>query len=106
MANITTYDFISSNSRKTVWLMILFPISLAVIVYLIILLASAVAAVDNSQTYNRISMLAAASQTAAYVLPIVSVMAILWVLISYYAGQNFILSAVGAVELTKKMLLK
>ncbi|GHT15481.1 protease HtpX [Endomicrobiia bacterium] len=102
MTNITTYDFISSNSRKTVWLMILFPISLAVIVYLIILLASAVVAVDNSQIYNRVSVLAVANQTAAHVLPVVSVIAILWVLISYYAGQNFVLSVVGAVELTKK----
>ncbi|MDR0820166.1 MAG: hypothetical protein LBN19_01375 [Endomicrobium sp.] len=61
---------------------------------------------DNSQIYNRVSMLAVASQTAVHVLPAVSIMSILWVLISYYAGQNFILSAVGAIELTKKMLLK
>ncbi|OEG69640.1 hypothetical protein ATZ36_02030 [Candidatus Endomicrobiellum trichonymphae] len=61
MANITTYDFISSNFRKTVWLMILFPISFAVVVYLIILLASSVAAIDNSQTYNQVSMFAIAN---------------------------------------------
>ncbi|OEG69119.1 hypothetical protein ATZ36_11400 [Candidatus Endomicrobiellum trichonymphae] len=61
MANITTYDFISSSFRKTAWLMILFPISLAVVVYLIILLASPIAAVDNSQTYNQVSMFAIAN---------------------------------------------
>ncbi|MCA6084916.1 M48 family metallopeptidase [Candidatus Endomicrobiellum agilis] len=102
MANITTYDFISSNSRRTVWLMILFPISLAAIIYLIILLASVFVTADKSQIYNRISAIATANQTVFHILPVISVTAILWILVSYYAGQIFILSAVSAVELTKK----
>ncbi|MDR3257080.1 MAG: M48 family metallopeptidase [Endomicrobium sp.] len=100
MVNITTYDFINSNSRKTVWLMILFPISLAVIVYLAIFLISAMGT-DNNQTYNQISILTIANQTAIYILPIVSAIAILWILISYYTGQSFILSTAGAIELTR-----
>ncbi|MDR3275375.1 MAG: hypothetical protein LBS81_05385 [Endomicrobium sp.] len=47
----------------------------------------------------------AANQLAAEVLPIVSVIAILWILISYSAGQSFILSAAG-VEFTVKNALE
>jgi heat shock protein HtpX len=102
MAKITTYDFIESNTRKTVWLMILFPISLAAIVYLGILFVGLIQAVDISNNVAQLSILTTANQTAIYVLPVVTAMAILWILISYYAGQNFILSIAGAIELTKQ----
>jgi heat shock protein HtpX len=102
MSKITTYDFIESNTRKTIWLMILFPISLVVIVYLGILFVSLIQAADVSNRIDQLSVWTIASQTAMSVLPIVSAIAILWILISYYAGQNFILSTAGAVELTKK----
>ena len=96
MANITTYDFIDSNKRKTIWLMILFPVTLVILVYLAIVLSSAFSARAGS------SALMAANQTALYVLPIVSVIAITWLLISYFFGQKFILSAAGATELTRE----
>ncbi|MCA6070288.1 MAG: M48 family metallopeptidase [Endomicrobium sp.] len=102
MAKITTYDFIESNTRKTVWLMILFPISLAAIVYLGILFVSLTQAVNISDSVAQLSILTIANQTAIYVLPVVTAIAILWILISYYAGQNFILSIAGAVKLTKQ----
>jgi heat shock protein HtpX len=98
MANITTYDFIDSNKRKAILLMILFPVSLLVLVYLAILLFSAVGSPNNSQ----ISSIAIANRVAMQVLPAVSVIAIAWVLISYFFGQKFILSAAGATELTKE----
>ncbi|MDR3253472.1 MAG: hypothetical protein LBT07_00715 [Endomicrobium sp.] len=85
MANTTIYDFIDSNSRKTVWLMILFPVSLTAIVYIVILLASIIGT-SNGQPYSYTSALTAANQAAAEVLPIVSATAILWILISYFAG--------------------
>lgn len=101
MANITTYDFIDSNKRKTVWLMILFPLTLVVLVYLAIILFSAFSAPSGAGQGSP-SALMIANQTALYVLPIVSAIAIAWLLISYFFGQNFILSAAGAVELTKE----
>lgn len=100
MANITTYDFIDSNKKKTVLLMILFPISLIVLVYLAILLFSAFAYSGNE--YQKISALNAANEIAMYVLPIVAIIAIIWILISYFAGQKFIISTTGAVELNKE----
>ncbi|MCL2335153.1 MAG: M48 family metallopeptidase [Endomicrobia bacterium] len=100
MPNITTYDFIDSNRRKTILLMALFPVSLVAIVYLVLLLFSFWSA-PSGNSYNHVSPLMAANQTAMVILPIVSVIAILWILITYFYGQNFILSAAGAVELNR-----
>ncbi|MDR3124754.1 MAG: M48 family metallopeptidase [Endomicrobium sp.] len=106
MAKITTYDFIDSNTKKTIWLMVLFFISLIVFVYLGILCVS-ILRLENvpkeySQIYTQSSVVALTNQTAMYVLPIVSAVAILWILISYYSGHQFILSTVKAVELNKQ----
>jgi heat shock protein HtpX len=101
MANITTYDFIDSNKRKTVFLMILFPVSLVILVYLGILLVSSFS-VSPSLQQSQVSTEAIANQLAIQVLPIVSAIAILWILISYFFGQKFILSASDAVEITKE----
>ncbi|MDR2395316.1 MAG: M48 family metallopeptidase [Endomicrobium sp.] len=50
----------------------------------------------------QVSVFTLANQTAMYVLPIVSIIAILWILVSYYLGQHFILATTKAVELTKQ----
>lgn len=99
MANITTYDFIDSNKRKTVLLMVLFPVSLVILVYLGILLFSSM---GSSSANNNVSAVTMANQLAIQILPIISVIAILWIIISYFFGQKFILSMAGAVELTKE----
>jgi heat shock protein HtpX len=106
MAKITTYDFIEYNTRKTIFLGLLFPISLITLIYLGILYISLLR-LENMpkagfQVYNQVSVFGLANQTAMYVLPIVSVIAILWILVSYYLGQHFILATAKAVELTKQ----
>jgi heat shock protein HtpX len=106
MPKITTYDFIESNTRKTIYLLILFASSLIVIVYLGILFVSLLQ-VENMpegtyHIYNQVSVFNFANHTAMYVLPIVSVIVILWILLSYYSGQHFILAAAKAVELNKQ----
>jgi len=100
MKNITTRDFIASNSRKTVWLMISFIISLTLMVYFVILLINLIG--GKYLHYNEASIITLAGQTAVYVLPKTFLIAVVWVLISYFAGQNFIISSVGARELTEK----
>ncbi len=102
MAKITTYDFIDSNKRKTVLLMALFPATLVILVYLAILLFSFTGSSGNGQEYSQFSPLTAANHIAISVLPVVSVIAILWVIISYFFGQNFILATAGAVELSRE----
>lgn len=98
MANITTYDFIDSNKRKTVLLMVLFPVSLVVLVYLAILLFSAM----GTSPGQNVSALNTANRLAIQVLPVISAIAIIWVLISYFFGQKFVLSSAGAIEVTKE----
>jgi heat shock protein HtpX len=102
MAKITTYAFIESNTRKTMILMALFPLTLAALVYLCILFVSFIKVSDVSMVQYNLSTLTVANEIAIYIIPIISIIAILWVLISYYAGQSFILSTTGAVELTKQ----
>ncbi|MDR1418343.1 MAG: M48 family metallopeptidase [Endomicrobium sp.] len=106
MPKITTYDFIESNTRKTIYLLISFAISLLAIVYLGILFISLLQVENMSegtyQVYKQVSVLNLANHTATYILPIVSVVVILWILLSYYYGQHFILGAAKAVELTKQ----
>jgi heat shock protein HtpX len=99
MTNTTIYDFIESNTKKTVWLMILFILSLVTMFYLGIFLINGI--IKNSEV-NQMSVLTITNHMAINILPIVSVIAILWILISYYSGQNFILSVTGAIELTKQ----
>jgi heat shock protein HtpX len=106
MPRITTYDFIEFNTRKTIYLLILFAISLIAIVYLGILFISLLQVENMSkgpyQIYNQVSVFDLANHAAIYVLPIVSIIVILWILLSYYSGQHFILAAAKAVELTKQ----
>jgi len=105
MAKITTYDFIASNTRKTALLMVLFPITLAILVYAAIIIYSFFAAGQhpNAQYAQYVSpdIMTTVNQTALTVLPIVSAIAILWIIISYFAGQKFVLSSAGATELTR-----
>ncbi|MDR1951941.1 MAG: M48 family metallopeptidase [Elusimicrobiota bacterium] len=100
MAKITTYDFIAANKRKTVFLMLLFPISLFIMVYIAIFLVSSFNAPSNEIGYA--SALDTANVAAIYILPIISIFSILAILISYFFGQNFILSVAGAVELNRQ----
>ncbi|MDR1940976.1 MAG: M48 family metallopeptidase [Endomicrobium sp.] len=97
MAKITTYDFIDSTKRKTVLLMVLFPVSLVIVVYLVLLL---VGGFSSNPDQNNVSALDSANSIAIIVLPLVSIISIIWVLISYYFGQNFILHTAGAKQLT------
>jgi heat shock protein HtpX len=101
VAKITTYDFIESNTRKTILLVALFILTLGVLVYLCILFMSFIQVHDYTQQMYHVSAFDIANQIAIYIIPIISLIAILWILISYYAGQFFILSTAGAIELTK-----
>jgi heat shock protein HtpX len=97
MPKITTYDFIESNKRKTVLLMVLFPLSLVIAVYFAILLVSGFTSNPNQANT---SVMDAANSIALVVLPLVSIAAVIWILISYYYGQDFIIYAAGAKQLT------
>lgn len=102
MANITTYDFIDSNKRKTALLMVLFPVTLVILFYLAILLFSFLTTSNTGQEYYQSSPLMVANELAIVVLPIVSIIAIIWIVISYFFGQKIVLNMAGAYEITKE----
>ena len=98
MPKITTYDFIDANRRKTIWLMVLFPLSLAILVYIVLLIFEGFGAPASRE----VSPIDAANRIALVVLPLVSLAAIIWILISYFYGQNFILRMANAKEITNQ----
>jgi len=85
-------------------LMALFPVSLVVLVYLAIILFSFITSSGGGHHYGHVyvSPLTTANLAAMRVLPVISAIAILWLIISYFFGQKFILSGTGAVELTRE----
>jgi len=95
----TTYDFIDSNTRKTILLIALFPLSLAVITYFSMLLFSYFYMAE--QKYEFVSVKSVFNYTDAYffyVFGIVLIFSALWTLISYYSGHKFILSSLNSRE--------
>ncbi|MDR2860492.1 MAG: M48 family metallopeptidase [Elusimicrobiota bacterium] len=102
MSKITTYDFIASNKRKTVFLMILFPLSLIVLVYAALFFVSYISADPSSGQGYYQDPINTANILAMEILPVISVIAIIFVLIGYFSGQNFILAVSGGVELTRE----
>ncbi|MDR2676864.1 MAG: M48 family metallopeptidase [Endomicrobium sp.] len=104
MKNTTVYDFIDSNSRKTIYLMILFFVSFVVVSYFIIILAGIIIGGEIYNCYdcdtNRSIFRMISGITTTSMLPIISVVAIIWIMVAYFAGKYFILSASGASELT------
>jgi heat shock protein HtpX len=99
MPKFTTYDFIDANKRKTILLMVLFPLSLVVIIYIVLLLISGLGGQGQEHGASAID---SANRIALVVLPLVSAASIIWILISYFFGQNFILRAAGAKEITNR----
>ncbi|MDR1259908.1 MAG: M48 family metallopeptidase [Endomicrobium sp.] len=94
---MTVHDFINLNSKKTIWLMVLFSVSLMIMTYIAILLTSMIIIHDSNQSYSSI-----ANKTAIEILPFALIISILWIFINYFIGQKFILSTTKSFELTAK----
>jgi len=99
----TTYNFIDENRRRTIFIVLLFPVVFALLAYAtIVLVTPFIARVEDSggALYNA-GTLAYANYFAAYVIPAAVGAALLWILISYFIGGNMMLSSAGAVEVTR-----
>lgn len=94
----TTYDFIDSNKRKTIFLISLFPLSLAVMTYASLFIFLYING-STGQSQNQISVVSVLQNINIYFLYIFAVIIVLssiWTLISFYSGHNFILSSVNS----------
>lgn len=110
----TTYDFIAQNKRRTWLLVLLFPITFALLGYFFLLgfsylgvqnadISSREAFYETSGAYytGEGTPVQRANQLAAQILPWMWLAAVLWIIISYYAGDAMLLRGAGAVEITK-----
>lgn len=120
----TTYDFIAQNKRRTWLLVLLFPITFALLGGMFLFGISYVAesnsgpssysyTTDSSSyplnTYQPYAVqspaVRAAGQAASWcmmVMPVLWVFALLWILISYFNGDAWLLHGAGAFEIEKK----
>jgi len=104
---ITTYDFIDSNRRKTILLVCLFPISLIFMLYFSFFVIHVITQlhftiplkVASSHININSSLLAILKEVHNSVyplIPIIFISSIIWTIISFYFGQNFIMSFANA----------
>ncbi len=97
---LNVYDEIANNKKKTVLILLLFPLVLAGLIYATIFLvyyfagssAQEVAQSINFQQINLISTIAAS---------ITIVLAIIWAFISWFGGDHIVLDSAGAQEISR-----
>lgn len=89
---------LKANKIKTFLIILLFPLVLGVLFY-----ASLWALFSFVQPANSsVPVYSHVNYWASLVLPIVAVISILWMLISYYKGGDMMMRAAGAVEIKRK----
>ncbi|MDR0291333.1 MAG: M48 family metallopeptidase [Elusimicrobium sp.] len=99
----TTYDFIDENKRRTVLIVLLFPLLFAVLAYITILLVTpfVINAESADGALYQAGTVAYANYFSMYIIPAAVALVIVWIVISYFVGGNMILSSAGAVEITR-----
>lgn len=110
----TTYDFIAQNKRRTWLLVLLFPVTFALLglvflfggMYLHETQSSSVedcSIVINGTDYCDVPAARAgmnAAQLGMIIVPALWLLAMIWIIISYFSGDHMMLRAAGAIEIT------
>ena len=106
----TTYDFIAQNKRRTVLLVLLFPLVFALLVGVVFgvlyLLAADPTGMQASTPVNINGWQMSSNQfeivsLAAGVIPVCWGLAVIWIIISYFAGDKFMLSSAQAIRIDR-----
>ena len=112
----TTYDFIAQNKRRTWLLVLLFPITFALLGLVFVFgfnyfsethkdPAEAYTPVIIDQVdYGEVPLARAVADTALFgiiVLPVLWLAAVIWIVVSYFSGDQMLLRAAGAVQIHK-----
>ena len=108
----TTYDFIAQNKRRTWLLVLLFPITFALLGYALLFGVFALSehhSTSSTQGYyqtadtpsNSSAIVQQANQWALTIIPVLWVVAMLWIIISYFTGDKMLLHEAGAIEISK-----
>ena len=99
----TTYDFIKQNKRRTVLLVLLFPILFALLTWGVFALIFFVIGGDPYATvseFQATDQMAELNKLMMFVLPICWGLAMVWMAISYFTGDHIILNSVNAIQVT------
>ncbi len=95
MSAQSIYKHITQNNTKTLFLVLLFPVSLCVLLY-----AGMYIAGGMTQNVNSAELLAAVNDTFLTIVPLVVAGALVWMGISYFLGDKMMLGFAGATEIT------
>ncbi len=98
---ITTYDYIDSNRRKTILLVLLFPISLFLLLFIALFLYSYINLSINRQITDE-SIIIYVFHTYLYYLFLPIILSVVWTLIAFYSGNKIILNCVNATCLKEE----
>ncbi len=95
---LNLYNEIASNKRKTVFILLLFPLVLAGLVYLTVFLVYYFGASSNTnvtinlQEFNYIS---------SVIIAVTTVLALIWTAIVWFTGDHIVLDSAGAQEISR-----
>ena len=92
---ITTYDYIDKNRRKTILLVLLFPISLFFLLFIALFFYSYIDLSINRQITNE-SLITYVLYTYFYYLLLPIILSVVWTLIAFYYGNRIVLNYVNA----------
>lgn len=92
---ITTYDYIDSNRRKTILLILLFPISLFVLMFIALFFYSYIDLSINRQIINE-NIIIYVLNTYIYFFIFTIILSGIWTLIAFHFGNRIILNCVHA----------
>lgn len=113
---LTTYDFIAQNKRRTWLLVLLFPLTFALLSYLFLFgifslqpdpdylseqEATYYESVEESPSTFQI-LVDRTNKAAERILPLLWLGAVLWLVISYFMGDMMIIKSIGGLEITRK----
>ena len=96
---ITTYDYIDTNKKKTVLLILLFPISLLVLMFVVLYVALLLypeLRVNNNSIVTQII-----NNYGVFFLVCI-IFSILWTIIAFFEGSNMVLKMVNAIKIQKE----
>ncbi len=101
----TIYEHIEENKRRTVLLVLLFPLAFAALILATVgifffLLGDPNAASSSLGTLSPEQIQVA--HLALWLTPVCWAVAILWIVIAYFSGDKMMMSGVGAIEITRQ----
>ncbi|MBO4674811.1 MAG: M48 family metallopeptidase [Elusimicrobiaceae bacterium] len=101
----TIYEHIDENKRRTVLLVLLFPLTFAALVLATVGIFFFLLGDPNAASFSWTTLTPEQTQVAQIALwaaPICWAVAMLWIVIAYFMGDKFMMSGVGAVQITRR----